>query len=427
MNRRRDTLNIISQMVVKFVLIPYGLLVVALATRRLPQHEAYLLLEAGSFIALPGLLQLGMGYLILRDVSNAWARDGHFDNLPIVRAGFWMIFAVTSMTLVISFAASSRGWLPGALIPLIVISLLGQWAVVADYVRLAKGEVLKTNILILAGILACGLIVWWTLASDRPSIAVVIFGALAVPFLGSLASFALLLRDEQFRQMLSPWGQFEFRVLVAQSVPMFLNTAAFSLMLVIPLSAPVVPWFPELPIETLACLRLTTSVIFLYYFALQPLGPIFLRAWHGRTPEGLRKMSARLMSALLGLCVAGGVVFSLATPPFVDIWLAGVTVRTALAAEWGLILALSLITMTTVYFCQNTSRPILAAACLIVADTVMVLAPLSGLDVEGSMILALVCGCAIGLMSLARAVLQQMSLLGAQLRLDDDSGRAGEI
>jgi hypothetical protein len=189
---------------------------------------------------------------------------------------------------------------------------------------------------------------------------------------------------------------------------MFVNTVAFSLMLVVPLSAAWAPWFPHLSISALACLRLTTSGIYIYYFLLQPLLPIFLRSWYGADAARLARTSKLLFGLLFAVCVAGGAAFALAGPAFIEVWLKNVQVAPATAAEWGLIWSLSAVLMTTVYFCQNTSRPIIAAATLLTMDLMALLAPFAGVDtVEMSMILGLVTGVALGAMALVSSVVRR--------------------
>lgn len=414
MINRRDGLNIASQILVKLMSIPYGLLVVALAVRRLPADDSYLMLSVGNFISLPGLLQLGMGYLIQREVMNAWARNRHLDDLHMVRAGFVTIFAISLLAAIIALVCAVTDILPLPLLPIILVSLLAQWAIVADYVRLAKGEVLKSNLLMLGCTILCGALVALALSFDRPPVGLLVFGALAPPFLASLSSFALLMKDVEFRRMVSPAGKLQFKSLIVNSVPMFLNTLAFSLLLMIPITAPFLPWVPPLQFAALACLRLVTSVIFLYYFALQPLAPILLRAWHGDDPVQLRSAAIRVLGLLILCCVAGGAFFALTAPPFIAVWLHGTIVPTGLAIQWGVIMALALIVMTAVFFCQNTSRPVRAAACLLITDLVAVVGPAFGISIEASMIAGLLVGGSFGWASLILAIREQM---GHQARL----------
>lgn len=416
MINRRDALNIASQILVKLVSIPYGLLVVALAVRRLPADESYLLLSVGNFISLPGLLQLGMGYFIQREVMNAWARDRHLDELPMVRAGFLTIFAISLIAIAIAATSAAAGILPSLLLPVILVSLLAQWAIVADYVRLARGEILKSNLLFLCGTTACAALVAWALTHNPPPVGLVIFGALAPPFLASLSSFALLMSDTEFRRMVSPRGTLQFRVLIYKSIPMFLNSVAFSLMLVIPIAAPILPWIPPLHFAALACLRLSTSVIYLYYFALQPIAPIFLRAWYGNDPQKLTYAATKLLGLLVILCLLGGAFFAAVAPPFVIIWLHGVIVPARTSIEWGAIVALSLIVMTAVFFCQNTSRPVRAAACLLITDLIAIVGPALGLSIEHAMIAGLTVGGLYGWASLILAVRQQIAVLATSVR-----------
>lgn len=81
-----------------------------------------------------------------------------------------------------------------------------------------------------------------------------------------------------------------------------------------------------------------------------------------------------------------------------------------LSVIWTLSAAL----VTAVYFCQNTSHPILAAACLLLTDVVAMLAPLAGAQSAEE---AMMWGLAVGTVAAVAALVLMLRNRSAEIRL----------
>ncbi|MFN3930133.1 MAG: hypothetical protein ACK4JY_00165 [Brevundimonas sp.] len=393
MSKLQDTLNISSQMVVKLISIPFSLFAVGLATRRLSASDTYLLLAAQNSLILFGLLQLGLGAFILRRVSHDWARDHAMRSAPDVRGAFALIICAVSISLVAVAIAVQRGSVHpsmGALLIICVVSLAGQ---VADQVRLAIGELFKTNLFLGATYVICAVLLALALWEERPILWLLFVAAFAPQFIASIMSFAAMITRADFRELIWPRAPFDFPGALRESVPLLLGSGGTALLLSLPLAGHVLPGFPVIETASLACLRLFTSGLTLCYFALQPLTPILLRHRY-RDPAKFRARAIAFLSVLVAGSVASGLVFSLAGPAFIGLWLGSVEVSSSLAMVWGVICALWLLLTTMAYFGQATSRPVLAAACpyLACAATVGAAFVMPGAPVEAVLSVGLLAG-----------------------------------
>lgn len=405
MSRLRDALNIGSQTVVKLISIPFSLFAVGLATRRLSVSDSYLLLSAQNLLILFGLLQLGLGAFILRRVSHDWARELAMKSAPDVRGAFVLIMCAVVISLAGVGIGIARGLIHpsmGALIVICVMSLVGQ---VADQVRLAVGELFKTNLFLVLAYVICTALLVLALGGPVPILWLLFVAAFAPQFIASIMSFLAMTTRDDFRHLIWPHLPFDFLAAARQSAPLLFGSGGTAILLSLPLAGHVIPGFPVIEAASLACLRLFTSGLTLCYFALQPLTPIILRHRY-LDPTKFRAHSIALLALLLASSLAGGVVFNAAGPAFIGLWLGSIQVPPALAGVWGIICALWLLLTTLAFFGQVTSRPVLAAACpyLACAATVAAALLMPRAPVEAVLIVGLMAGASLAAVSAFLAI-----------------------
>lgn len=393
MSRVRDALNIGSQTLVKLISIPFSLFAVGLATRRLSDSDSYILLAAQNSLILFGLLQLGLGAFILRRVSHDWARGHAMKSAPDVRGAFVLILGAVAISLAVVGVGIIRGLIHpsmGALIVICVVSLIGQ---VADQVRLAVGELFKTNLFLGLAYVICAALLSLALGGQRPILWLLFVAAFAPQFIASIMSFLAMTTRSDFRRLVWPRAPLDFPAAVRQSAPLLFGSGGTALLLSLPLAGHVVPGFPVIETASLACLRLFTSGLTLCYFVLQPLTPIILRHRY-RDPKKFRARSIALLAVLVASSAAGGLVFYAVGPAFIGLWLGSIQIPMALGSVWGVNCALWLLLTSLAFFGQVTSRPVLAAACpyLACAGTIAAALAMPEATVESVLTVGLLAG-----------------------------------
>ncbi len=369
----KDLLNVGSQAVVKMISVPFSLIGIGLASRRLSADDAYLLLAAQNALIMIGLLQLGLGSFIMRSVAHAWAREPLLKPAADIRGGFLLILCAAALGSVALTIAFLRGLVPWVFVPLLLIAIIALVGQVADQVRVAIGEIFRSNVFQAASYLGCAVLLIAALAGHPPIVWLAFVAVFGPPSIANILSFSSLIRRADFRQLIAPRRPFDIAMAVRQSVPLLLLSMGTALMLNMPLAGHVLKGFPAIDQTSLACLRLFTSGLTLCYFALLPLTPIILR-YRYNDPARFQRYALALLGSLVGLCLVGGVVYWLLAPAVIDLWLGVVHVPVALAVLWGRICALWLSLAVLSYFCQVTSRPAIAAGSSYVASASTALA-----------------------------------------------------
>lgn len=392
-NRRRDIVNVGSQIATKVVSIPYSLVMTGLAVRSFPEHGDYLLLAAANYLSMLGLLQAGLGTYVARRVAQSHAETGVLGDLPDVRGAFWFMAGAGALA---ATAVLVSGALPAGVVPAALLLLAALSAGLADNIRLAVGDAAKSNLFVLAAYGLCALMMTAALTAPTPNLGLAIVAATTPQYLANLMSFAFLLRRREFRALVRPDGAMRIWRPLADAAPLFMFSLGTAGLLNAPLAGKLLPAFPALPIESLACLRLFSNGLNVYFFVLLPLMPIILRERQARTPAAFARFMQLMVGGLLGLNLLGGAFFALVAPTFIHVWLGGLHVTPGLAIAWGVIAALWMAIVTAAYFFQVLFMAYRGVACLVVAVLVTLAAPIVGLgaSVESALIAGLLAGLA---------------------------------
>lgn len=412
----RELLNLAGQTTIRLAGIVVSIVLTGWAARKLSADDVTMMLSLAAFSSVPGLLQLGLGSLALQQVAHNVGQGRRLAQLNDIRGGFWVVVSLSMLAVLAALIAAWVGVLPHATLPVVIAAVIAQWAMLADVVRMARGRSLVSNALQMCGLALCGLLMIVSLAPKVPITWLAIFAAYAAPFLASLLSFGLLLRDAEFRELISPSRPFTVIGPVLRASALYVGNAAFALMLALPVIVAAFQPGISLGAASLACLRLWATALFTYFFALQPLTSAIMRHRYAADGASATRSIAAIV-ALAGLvCIAGGIVFVIAAPTFVQLWLGGVVVTHGLALQWGLIIAISALIMTAVFVAQILLHPVLSTVPLVTVDAALMLLVLwgRGLAVETMLLLALCAGLAAAVAALA------LSLRGiSQLRARD--------
>jgi len=339
---------------------------IGLFVRALPPDSHFLLLSAQNYIAIVSLAQLGLAGFLLRRISHVWAESRKLQDLPDIKGAFWASVGLISVTALGTIIAGMAGKLDLRMIPIILLSLAGIATIFGDYVRIAKSEISTLN-LILLGFYALGAIVGIAYAyAFDVNLTFCLLIAFGPPFLATLISFSLLLRDGDFRLMVRFSGAKQIWAPLRGAMPILMTSAGFVAILNVPLANALIPQFPAIGSDALACLRLFSSALNVFFFALQPLIPIILAERYRAKNNRFETFSVALVAGLSASAALAGVAFYLISPLFIDIWL-GISVSSSVARDWGLAAFLWLTITVLAFFCQTTSRPFLAAVMLLTA------------------------------------------------------------
>jgi hypothetical protein len=402
---RRDIPNFVTQLFVKGFAVPFNIIMIGWAARTLPAREQYLLLSTPNLLLLLGLLQFGLGYFITRRAAHLWAHHDRLEDAADIRGAFWMIFAISILACATVLALGWSGLLPAAIVPVLVLGTISLWTAVADYIRLAIGEVFKTNILLMSGFAVCALLMQPVASRAGVNEAIIYVLVMGPVYFSNAASFALLYQRPFFRRIISPRSKIEIIKPLRDTIPMLLYTLGFLGLMNLPLAQHVNPYFPRLSLPSLACLRLSISVISTYNFILQPLTPIILRMRYHRSEASFLALAGTVIALIVVADLFCGIAFAWFGPTVMKFWLRielpGIT-----ACLWGTILALWMAVVTMAVFCQITSRVYLAAISLIAGLLVALLLPLGmpHITVENAMIGGLIASFACGAVSTVLAL-----------------------
>lgn len=385
-----DWINISSQIFVKSLSIPLSLVMIGWASRAVAGADKYVLLSFGNYIALLGLLQLGLGTYMFRTLTHQWAETHELQPSEEVRSAFVLTCGIAALTLCIIAALVASGKWPTAILPALIVVIVGLPASFADQVRMARGQAYVSNSILLAAYLTSFLAMVILLRHERPSVSLILLAIFAPAYFSSMASFLLLLRQPFFRKLILYDASFSIREPLQQSSSIFFVSMGAALLLNVPLAAKVIPGFPTLSYGQLACLRLTVSAININAFCLQPIAPIVLRSFYG---TDFRSKTKSIVGTILCLNVLAGGAFALVAPTFVKVWLGSRAVTQLLALSWGIILSTWLSVLAGVYLCQILMRSGSAAQALFLSACLGILLPLIfHLSLEIALVLALLGG-----------------------------------
>lgn len=401
MIHRKDALNLISQLSIKLVSVPYSLIMVGMFVRHLPNDSDYLLLSAQNYIVLTGLAQLGLGGFMLRRISHSWAETHILGDLPEVRGAFLMSSILAGLTAGSLLLLALAREIPGEIVPILILSLIGLLAIIGDYVRVATGDIARLNLITL-GVYVFGAVAA-VLASEvlHAGLSVCAIVAFGPPYFSSIFSFCLLFRREDFRKMIRYTGPKTYLGPLRDSFPILMTSVGFAAILNAPLAHPLITAFPALDRASLACLRLFSSGLNVFFFALQPLIPIILRYRYRPNRSDFEKFSLGLLAIIVACSAAAGIVFWIAGPTLIHLWLGGIEVPAGTARDWGIITFLWLTITTFGFYCQATSRPALTAISLLIAAATILIVGIRnpGWTVNQAIIMGLATGVVVGLAS----------------------------
>jgi hypothetical protein len=414
--QRKELVNLISQLAIKLISVPYSLLMIGLFVRELPEQSHFMLLSTQNYTALVSLAQLGLGGFLLRRISHVWAGSHRLEELPEIKGAFWTSIVLTSSTAVATIVAALLGMVDFRIVPIILLSLAGVSTIVGDYVRIAKSDVAKLN-LILFCFYAAGFLVGITYAwVFDPNLVICTLIAFGPPFFATLVSFSLLLKDLNFRRMVRFTGAKAILTPLRDAMPILLTSTGFVAILNVPLVNSLIPQFPAIGSDALACLRLFSSALNVFFFALQPLIPVILSERYRKENNRFETFSVGLLAGLTACAGLAGVAFYLASPTFINIWL-GITVPAAVAQDWGLVAFLWLTITILAFFCQTTSRPFLAAVMLLIAAGSSIVVGVVNFTwtVGQSLAMGLLVGVIVGLGAVALAIADPRRDRGQQI------------
>ena len=408
---RRDLINIASQFAIKIVSVPLIIGLTGISARLLSEKNTYVLLSVANYLPLIGILQFGLGNVILRRAAHEWARHGTLSALPELRGAFQALFGIS---VVVTFGLLTfYRVLPQSSLPLLVLSAAYLYTSSADSVRMGIGEAYKSNIFFVVGYAVSALIVGLALVFHRPDPALLQIACFGSTYIASLCSFALMLKRPAFRALAKPLPGMPIAPPFSEAVPMFLIALGSVALMNIALLGQFWPAFPTISLASLSCMRICVSGINIYYFAIQPLAPVILRYRYAEQARFVGP-AAIALSLVAVVAIVAAVVIAAVLPPFVDLWLGHrAHVGGLLASQWGLAIGLWLFLATGLFFCQITSRPHFAGFSLLAGVSTAILTTAFGLKGSPETIM------------IAALIVATGGILGAVLLAIGDVARAG--
>lgn len=325
---------------VKGFSVGYSVLAIGLAARALGQDELSSLLLGLNFLVPLGIIQVGLGTLIFREVSRAHAAGLPLRSVTHIASSFrvvGMLAIIAGVGCVAVFPHLDMGFL----IPAALFFLLGVVCSLADQIRSARERSWFSNVVTAATYVAfLAVLGAYRYLSPDMNLSVVAFLCYAAPAAASLTSLLLLLREEDFRAALARRDGGSMLHLIRPSVPIILFSLAASALLNIPLSHKWFAWYPRLSDDDIALFRICIVAVNMLSFVIMPALATLLRIRGGGSPAAFRRALLLYVGGFSVCCNMLAAIVGFGGPVLSELWLSRTLASPSVSHGWALVLLL---------------------------------------------------------------------------------------
>lgn len=369
---RSAAINTIVSATLKAAGFAYTLLIVGLAARVIPIEQTRQLLLVFGYLAPLGLVQAGIGSLVLRAAMHNHVNFGSIANTYEVGVCFRVTAVVAGCVATAVIVVAPLFGL-SFLLPTIMIMLVGFVCSVADQIWYATERAWVVNIC-LALSFAIMSVFFISLRvmgyHDLSSIAVITYCA---PSLASVLSFASRLRDPLFRNLLfAARARAEIGAALRAGAPLFLVSVASSLLIALPTLSTFWHALPSLSTAEVPLFRLATIAANLAVALLVPFLPWLVRT--ARSPQiEIRRLIGRAWTAsvLSGVIIGSGLlIYTL--PWIVKAWIGIDITNTGVSLPWAFTITMWMAAAASGQFALMVCDAFAVAALVALCDLLVI-------------------------------------------------------
>lgn len=392
---RSAALNTVVSAVLKAAGFAYTLLIVGLAARVISVEQTGQLLLVFGYLAPLGLVQAGIGSLVLRAAMHNHVTRGSIADTYEIGICF-RVTAVIASCIAIAALIFAPFTNLGFLVPTIVIMLVGFVCSVADQTWYATERAWVVNVcLALSFVMMSGLIVILRATGqyNLTGIAIITYCA---PSLASILSFGARMRDPMFRRLLFAGGKAGTGAALRAGAPLFLVSVASSILVALPTLSTFWHAFPSLTTAEAPLFRLATIGANLAVALLVPFLP-----WLVHTVRNPRSDIRRTMGQVWIAMVGGGITMGsyllfYTLPWIVRTWVGIDIVGAGFALPWAFVITTWVAAAVCGQFALMVCNAFAVATVVAICDVVILLLLVIGAcGVPVQVSLALLAGLAI--------------------------------
>ena len=387
--------NLLSAVVLKGGGMFYSILIVGVAARSLGPVQTSLLIEAFSILVPLGLVQAGVGTLVLRSVSHAHAQGRSLATLKDVRNAFWIVLSLSLCVLPVVVLLLWRNHF-SFLIPVAILQLAGFVCSISDQVRTGLEKGWSSNAFLFFSYILLS-VLFTALRMNHSvtliSASLISYGAAGI---SSILSFACMMFIKDFRRLLASAKTDGYWNVVRPAVPILLISAASALLLNIPTTGSAFPWFPTMRAADAALFRLCITIANASSFVAMAIFPTLIRHRYTYSAERYQKSVLVSISGLCLVVVCTCLIFSNYSSRFIQAWINVNNVDPSLARKWSLVLGLWITAGVIGQYVVLSGRATRIFVVVVCTDLAIVTAPLlEPLNIKVDLASAMACGMAV--------------------------------
>lgn len=343
----------------------YTLLIVGVAARTIPVEQTGQLLLVFGYLAPLGLVQAGMGALVLRTAMHNHVSHGSIAGTQEI--GLYVRLTATIALVVgiaVLFIAPMAGL--GFLIPTTWIILAGLVCSVADQTLFATEKAWVVNVCLALSFIVMAIAFLILRATGHHNLMIISIITYCAPAFASMLSFGTRLRDPVFRGLLLSHGSGIGRSL-RMGAPLFLVSVASAVLVTLPTLSTFWPSLPSLSTAEAPLFRLATIGANLSVAFLVPFLPWLVFNMRGPNPTNGRVMAQACIAIVIACIPAASYLLVQILPWAVRIWI-GIDINgREITRPWALIIALwttaAVCGQLTLMLCDALAVAAMVATC----------------------------------------------------------------
>ncbi|EPE61870.1 hypothetical protein [Sphingomonas paucimobilis] len=404
---RSAAINTIFSAVLKAGGFAYTLLIVGVAARTISIQETSRLLLIFGYLVPLGLVQAGIGALVLRSAMHNHVINGSIAGTHEIGLYFRLTTTIASIVaLVVVFAAPMAGL--GFIIPTTLIILVGLICSVADQTWFATEQAWVVNICLALSFTVMAAIFITLRANGHYNLTIIAIITYCAPSFASMLSFAIRLRDPIFRGLLVSRGQNLTQSLRA-GAPLFLVSVASSILVALPTISTFWPSLPALTTPETPLFRLATISANLAVALLVPFLPWIVLQMRGPNLSTRRIMGQACVASAIAGIIAGGYVLVYILPWIVHLWIGIDIAGLWIVQPWAFIVTLWIAAALSGQLALMLCDALAVAAVVAICDAIIFLMLMAGvrvasITVSTALIVGLVIHTALALLLMYRTV-----------------------
>lgn len=373
---RSAALNTVFSAVLKIGGFVYTLLIVGVAARTITVEQTKQLLLVFGYLTPLGLVQAGMGALVLRTAMHNHVANGSIAGTQEIGLYVRLTAAIALIVGVAVLLVAPMSGL-GFIIPTTWIILAGLVCSVADQTWFATERAWVVNSCLAISFVVMATAFLILRATGHYDLTIVSIITYCAPALASMLSFGARLRDPIFRGLVVSGGSGIVRSLRA-GAPLFLVSVASAILVTLPTISTFWRSLPSISTAEAPLFRLATIAANLAVALLVPFLPWLVLNMRASNPNAGRVMARACVAVVIGCIPVGGYLLVQILPWAVRAWIGIDIAGLPIVRPWAFIIMLWTTAATCGQLTLMLCNALEVAAMVAICDVLILLMLVAG-------------------------------------------------